>query len=179
MLDHRAKQTVERVIGDEQVLKLIQAHDRQSTVGRVQAQGDVEKLEQRRTGLIRPGPGSTRSDRELDAGELCRDAEPGCPAPDAAAWIGREHAETLRHACGYVPDVGDLRQIDSNRSMTDGSHRGDMSVEKTGLPKAARGSEPDGHAVCGRALQDVELESAIDERARLDGTLVFEWVHRT
>ncbi len=62
VLDHRTEETVEGVVGDEQVLKLIQTHDRHAAVGRVEAQRDVEKLEQGRACLISPPPRSTRSD---------------------------------------------------------------------------------------------------------------------
>jgi hypothetical protein len=63
--------------------------------------------------------------------------------------------------------------------MPDGSHRGDVGVEETGLAKAPRGRESDRHAISGRALERIELEPPINERVRLNGTLIAERIHRT
>ena len=42
--------------------------------------------------------------------------------------------------------------------MPDGSHRGDVGVEKTGLAKAPRCCESDRHAISGRALERTVAE---------------------
>ena len=113
------------------------------------------------------------------AGELRSYAESRRPAPDAPSRVGREHAEAFRHARCHIADVGHLREIDPHRAMSGGSHRGDVGVEQARLAEAARRRESDGHAVSGRALQRVELHTAIDERVRRHGSLVTERIHRT
>jgi hypothetical protein len=63
--------------------------------------------------------------------------------------------------------------------MPDGSHRGDVGVEKTGLAKPPRRRQSDRHAISGRALERIELEPPVNERVRRDRPLVAERIHRT
>ena len=174
VLDHRAKETVERVVGDEQVLKLIQTHDRHPAVGLMEAQRYVEKFEQRPRASSAPGRAA------LGAIDNCTPAS-FAVKPSRAA----QRRTLLRGSLGSTLKLSATRAATSptfatfDRSMPDGSHRGDMGVEKAGLAKAPRGRESDRHAISGRALERIELEPPIYERVRLNGPLVAERVHRT
>jgi hypothetical protein len=46
MLDHRPQQTVESVIRNEQILELVEADDREPTIGLGESERDIEQLEQ-------------------------------------------------------------------------------------------------------------------------------------
>ena len=61
MLDHGTKETIERVVGHEEILELVETHDRQAAVGSVKRQGYVKQLEQRRASLVSCRAGRART----------------------------------------------------------------------------------------------------------------------
>jgi len=52
VLDHRAKQPIEVVIRDQQILELIEADHRHPSIDLVQLRGDIEQLEKGSSCLV-------------------------------------------------------------------------------------------------------------------------------
>ena len=103
MLDHRANQAVERVVGHQQVLKLIQTHHRQSIAGLMQPERDVKQLQQGNARFVRGRPAS-RSEPNLQPGNAGCHAQSRRPAPNAAAWIRGQRTERLGNPRRHVAD---------------------------------------------------------------------------
>jgi hypothetical protein len=179
VLDHGSNQPIEGVIGDQQILKLVHAHNRQTTTRLIQSQGDVEQLQQSDARFVGDRPVGGPSKPYLQPGHTGAHAQPLHPAADAATWIRGQRAERLGNPCRHVTDRGDLRQIHPHRPMTDRTHRRDVRIEHARLAEAPGGSQPDRHSVARRTLQAIELRAAVNQTAGVNWPLIVERVHRT
>jgi hypothetical protein len=113
------------------------------------------------------------------AGESRRHAEASGPSTDDATRIAGKLVVSLGNPCRGVGDRCDPRKVDTNGSVPHRLHGGDMCVDETRLPKAARCGEADRHSVCCCTLEGVELAASIDQPSWSDGTLIIERIHRT
>src|ERR1051326_6257581 len=95
VLDDRTHQAVERVIGNQEILELIQTDNRELAVGVVQCSGHIEQLKQGGTGLVCCWAWGLRSYAYADSGN--RGAEPQArrPTPNAASRIVRRWTPRL------------------------------------------------------------------------------------
>jgi hypothetical protein len=179
MLDHRSNQAVERVIGDQQVLELVHAHNRQATADLMQAERDVKQLEQGNARFVGGRPAGRRSKPHLQPGYTSAHAQPRHPAPNAATRVRGQRAERLGNPCRHVADRRHLRQIHPHGAMPHRAHRRDVRIEHARLAEAPGGSQADSHPVARSALQAIELRTAVDQTAGLNRPLIAERIHRT
>jgi len=177
VLDHGAHEAVERRVCGDQVLELIETHDRQPTAGLVEHAGKIEQLEQDLARPLRLAGGWPARDAEREAGDAQAEAKPRQEPVEAPARIAGQVSEGACGPRGHIPGGGDLAQIDEHCAMANGSHSRDVGGEQTRLPVAPRRSQPDRHSVGGGALEAVELVATVDEDRRVDGTLIVEGIH--
>ena len=137
VLDDRANEPVKRIVGDQEVLEFIETHHGEPTVSVMQPERNVEQLQECSASLVRRRPHG-RTERKLDARKPCRHAEAGRPACNDATRVWRQLTKRLPEARRDVRDRGDLRKVDPNRPMPNGTHRRNVRVDQTGLPEPSR-----------------------------------------
>jgi hypothetical protein len=162
VLDHGPKQPIELVVGDEQVLELVEANDRESAVDLVEAPRHVQELEQCGARLVSLRSRGPRSDRDLHPGQLRRHTKPRRPPSNAASSICRQGRENLSHTRRHVRDRRYLRKIDPHRTVTDRSHRRHVRVEEAGLSKSTGRRESDRYAIGCCALKSIQLGTTVN-----------------
>jgi hypothetical protein len=102
VLDHRAEETVERVVRDQKILELVEANDRQATVAFVKRSRHVEELQECGAGLVgrrarRPEHEHGRHKARVFASALGIDR-------DDWEYLRDKVADKIRHA-----DVSEIR----------------------------------------------------------------------
>lgn len=179
VLNDGTHQAVHRLVGDQNLLKLVEADDRQFSVGLVQRTGDVQQLEQSRARLVRRRSRWSRRDADADPRNRGANLEASRPPPNTAPWVCRQLGESTGDPGRDVADGGDLGEVDSHGTVTGIAHASDVGIQEAALAKAARSRKPNCDSVGGRALQVVELSSPVDQVRRRDWALVIERIHRT
>ena len=178
MLDDRAHEPVERRVGRDEVLELVEADDREPAVRLVEHARQVEQLDEdlpRALGLAR---GRLSRDAHREPGHAELEAHAGQQAVEDPPRVARELGEGAGDARGDVAGRRDLAEVDEQRAMADLAHRRDVRSEQARLAVAAGRGEPDRHGARRRALERVELLPAVDQDATADRPLVVERIHR-
>lgn len=141
MLDDGAHQTVDRVIGDQNLLELVEADNREFAVCAMERTWHVQQLEQSSAGLVGWGARRPRGYADPDPGNRGSDFETCRPTANAASWIGRQVAVGAGDARRHVAQRRDLREVDAHRTMAGFAHGKDVGIQQAALAKAARGGE--------------------------------------
>ncbi len=161
MLDDGSHQAVDRIVGDEYVLELVEAHNREPSVNIVQGARYVEQLKQGGAGLIRGGLWRPRRHPQPNPPNRGTNLEAGGPATNAASRIGGELAIGSGDASGHIADCCHPREVNAYSAMAGLAHGGNMSFQETALAKASWCRKPDRNTIRRPLLQGIQLHPSI------------------
>ena len=177
VLDDRAHEPVQRCVGRDEILELVEADDGQTAVGLVQHARKVEQLDEDLARTLRLARGRPAGDADRQPGYAELEAHPRQQPVEDPPWVAGQIGERAGDARGDVAGRRHLAEVDEQRAMPDLPHRRNVRREHARLAVAAGGGEPDRDGAGGRALEGVELVAAIDEDGALDRPLIVERVH--
>lgn len=161
VLDNRAKKPIESIVGNQQILELIEADNGEFTVSVGQDTGDIEQFEKSSTSLISSYPRRLWGDGKANSGCGSDYSQTGGPTTNAATRLARKFAVRVSDTNGYIRDRRHLGEIDSHGAVANFSHRDGVSFEQAALAEPARGSETDGDTVGSRLLECVQLDTPV------------------
>ena len=167
VLDPRAQQAVEVLASDEQVLELVEDHQRRRLVALPQRLRQVEQPVDdrlRRLGVRRVG---ARPDHDVRAAGPDAEPEPG----EQAGEMGADPAAVQRRVGGCDPardvgHVGDAREVHVRGAPPGLPQLRRVGQEQARLAVAPWGCQPHAHAVARAPPQGRQLRLAVDQQIR-------------
>jgi hypothetical protein len=163
VLDDGTHQAVERVIGNQKILELVEADNRELAVGVVQCPGHIKQLEQGGTGLVCRWARGLRSYAHADSGNRGADSQARRPAANAVSRIVRQGAVGSSEPRRRVAERRDLREVNAHCPMAGLAHGEDVGVQQAALAEAAWCREANRDPISRCALQGIELRTAVDQ----------------
>ena len=175
VLDDRPQEAVQILSRDEQVLELVEDHERRGLVALAQRLREIEQPVHDRLGGLGVRRRRPRADRHARARRADAQAEPREQPRQVGAHPGAvERRVGGDDAASRVGHVGHAREVDVRRPPAGLAQLRRMGQQEARLPVPARRREPHADAVAGAAAERRELLLPVDQQVGSDGSLEAE-----